>query len=119
MEHLDGEHMRHPETNHEMSAAEHEERKDLLEEAHEHAKEFGPEHHLTILEGLKKEHDEYEPCDENEELDEEEKEEDEGAEKESKEGEKRDREDGEKEESEDDAEDDMKKIEKYVSKKKD
>jgi hypothetical protein len=62
--------MKHPETNHEMEDGEHEDYSDMLEEAHEHAKAYGPEHHATMLESMRKEHDEYEPMEEHDEEDE-------------------------------------------------
>ena len=65
------EYLKHEETGHEMHEDDLDDRKDMLEEAHAHAVEHGPEHHATLLKGMLDECDEYEPNEDSEESDEE------------------------------------------------
>jgi hypothetical protein len=66
--------MKHPETEHEMDEDEHMDKADMLKEMHEHAMKHGPEHHADILDGMRKEHDEYEDMDDEDDEDGEEEE---------------------------------------------
>jgi hypothetical protein len=63
---------KHKETKHEFDEDDLDDRKEMLEEAHAHAVEHGPEHHATILKGMIDECDEYDPTESSEKSDEDE-----------------------------------------------